>query len=94
MIVGLCQMDLQIPTSQSLKDKRRVVRSIVQRLRNEFNVSVAEVDHLDSWQLSTIAVACVSTSASYAHGLLERVVRHVEKQRLDAILLDYETEFL
>jgi len=94
MVVGLCQIHLQVPASQSLKDKRRVLRSILQRLRNEFNVSAAEVDHLDSWQLSTIAVACVSTSSSHAHGLLERVVHYVEGQRFGVILLDYETELI
>ena len=94
MVIGVCTIDLQVPESSSLKQKRQVIRSVVARVRNEFNVSIAEVDHQDSWQLATLAVACVSSDAGYAHGLLERVVRYVESQRLDLILLDYETEFI
>ena len=94
MVVGLCTLHLQVPASASLKDKRRVIRSVVARLRNEFNISVAEVANQDSLQLATIAVACVSSDAAYAHGLMERVARFVENGRFDLVLLDYETEFL
>ena len=59
-IVGLCTLELQVPASSSLKDKRRVVRSVRDRLRSKFNVSVAEVGELDSWQFATIALVCVS----------------------------------
>ena len=59
-MVGLCTMELQIPSSLSLKDKRQVLQGFIARIRNEFNVSVAEVDHQDSWQLATVAaVGCV-----------------------------------
>ncbi|MCD6518887.1 MAG: DUF503 domain-containing protein [Anaerolineae bacterium] len=92
MVVGLCTIELQIPESASLKRKRQVLRSVMARVRNEFNVSVAEVDHQDSWQLATLAVACVSSDAGYAHGLLERVVRYIERGHFDLVLLDYETE--
>ena len=94
MIIGICTIELQIPESQSLKHKRGVIKSVVSRERREFNVSVAEVDHQDSWQLATIAVDCVSSDANYVHGLMERVVRFIDEQRLDAILLDYQTELL
>ena len=94
MIVGLGTIELQIPESCSLKDKRRVVRSVVARVRNEFNVSIAEVDHLDSWQRATLAVACVSSDAPYAHGLLEKVVRFIDHGRFDLVLLDYTIEFI
>ena len=94
MVVGLCTVQLQVPWSSSLKDKRRVLRSVLAKLRNEFNVSVAEVDQQDSRQFATIAVACVSSDAGYAHGLLLRAVRFIETNRFDLVLLDYETELL
>jgi uncharacterized protein len=94
MVIGLCTMDLEIPEGFSLKDKRRVVRSVVARVRNEFNVSIAEVDNQDSWNLATLAVVCVSTDTRYAHGLLQRVVGYIERERFDCVLLDYQIEFL
>jgi len=93
-IVGICTLDVQIPDSQSLKRKRQVIRSLKAQVRNAFNVSIAEVGHLDSWQLSTIAFCYVSTDAGHVHGLLEKVVRFVEGKRLDLVLLDYDTELV
>jgi len=93
MIVGLCTIQLQIPASGSLKDKRQVLRSVIARARNEFNISIAEVDHQDSWQLATLGVACVSNEASYVQGLIERVVRFIEGYG-ELVLLDYETELV
>ena len=94
MHVGVCTIDLRLPGNGSLKDKRRVVKSIVARVTRQFNVSVAEVDDQDVWQRAVLGVACVSASASYAHGQLERVVHWIEDQRLDVELLDYEIEML
>jgi uncharacterized protein YlxP (DUF503 family) len=94
MHVGVCIIDLRLPGNGSLKGKRRVVKSVVTRLSREFNVSVAEVDDQNVWQRAVLGVACVSSSASYAHGQLERVVQWIEEQRLDLELLDYEIEML
>lgn len=94
MVVGLCTIDIQVPESNSLKRKRQTVRSVIAHVRNEFNVSIAEVGHQDSWQLVTLAVACVSGDKQYAQGLLERVVSYIESGHFDLVLLDYQTEFL
>jgi len=87
-------MDLQLPGSLSLKDKRRVLQALMARIRNEFSVSVAEVDHQDSWQLSTLAVAAVSSDEGCLHTLLQRVAHMVEGMHLDLVLLDYAIEFI
>ena len=94
MHVGVCTIGLRLPGNGSLKGKRRVIKSIVTRITREFNVSVAEVDDQDLWQRAVLGVACVSSSASYAHGQLERVVRWIEEQRFDVELLDYVIEML
>jgi uncharacterized protein YlxP (DUF503 family) len=94
MHVGVCVIDLRLPGNGSLKGKRRVVKAIVTRVTREFNVSVAEVDDQDVWQRAVLGVACVSSSASYAHGQLERVVQWIETQRFDVELLDYQIELL
>jgi len=86
-------MDLRLPAAGSLKEKRRVVKSITEQLRNNFNVSVAEVDHHDVWGAAQIAIACISTNQAHAHQLLTRAVRTVERNRLDLILVDYAIEF-
>lgn len=92
MVVGVCTLELDIPASQSLKDKRHVVKSLVARVRQSFNVSIAEVDALDSWQRATLAIVCVSADADYVHGLLEKVIDSIERSRLDAVIADYTIE--
>lgn len=92
MVVGVCTLELDIPASHSLKDKRRVVRSLTARVRQSFNVSIAEVDSQDAWQHATIGIVCVSSDAEYAHGLLEKVIDHIERSRLDAVIADYSIE--
>lgn len=93
MVVGVCTLDLRLPTAGSLKEKRRIVKSVTEHLRNNFNVSVAEVDHHDVWGAAQIAIVCVSTDQAHAHQLLTRAVRTVEHNRLDLVLVDYVMEF-
>jgi uncharacterized protein YlxP (DUF503 family) len=94
MHIGLCTIDLRLPGNGSLKGKRSIIKSIVTRVSREFNVSVAEVDAQNLWQRAVLGVACVSSSADYAHGQLERVVQWIETHRPDVVLLDYQIEML
>ncbi len=81
MVVGCCMMDLYFPESGSLKSKRQVLKSVIARLRNRFNVSVAEVDANDLWQRSVIGVAVVSNEGAHANSVLSKVIRYVEGER-------------
>ncbi|MFO7696316.1 MAG: DUF503 domain-containing protein [Anaerolineae bacterium] len=94
MVIGLLTVELQIPASGSLKDKRQVIRSLVTRLRQEYNISVAQVDHLDSWQLCALAIACVSNEGSQAQHVLQRVAGYIEARAVDYVVLDIQTELL
>ncbi len=94
MVIGVCTIDLDIPMSTSLKDKRQVLRSTTTRLRNKFNVAVAEVDRQDARQTAVIGVVTVSSDRDYAHGLLIKVAKWVDETRLDCVLVDYEIEFV
>ncbi|RME45833.1 MAG: DUF503 domain-containing protein [Caldilineae bacterium] len=94
MVIGLLTLELHLPAAHSLKDKRQVLKSLQARLRNQFNVSVAEVDGQDNRQRAVIAVVCVATDVSYAHGLLTRAAGWVERTRLDCTLADYRIEIL
>ncbi len=93
MPVGVLTIELLIPGNQSLKGKRSVIKSVMARLRNQFNVSVAEIGTQDAWQKATIGVATISSDADYAHGLLMKVVDAVSNSRLDAQVEDYTIEF-
>ncbi|MGQ9683497.1 MAG: DUF503 domain-containing protein [Anaerolineae bacterium] len=94
MAVGLCTIHLSLPESHSLKAKRGVLKSLLARLRHEFNVSVAEVGENDLWQSATIGVVAVSSDAAYVQGLLERTVHWIEVHRLDVTVEDYAIEML
>jgi len=94
MAVGVCTIYLRIPANHSLKGKRRVLKSLIARVRRDFNVSIAEVDQQDAWQAATLSVACVSADSAYAHGLLTKVVESISAYRLDAEILDFEIEIL
>ena len=94
MIIGVCTLQLSVPVAQSLKEKRQVVKSIIARVRNEFNVSIAEVDDQDLWQSAVLGIACVSSSQRYAHGQLEAVIKFIDKQRPDCPIGAYEIEML
>lgn len=94
MIIGACTITLHLPGIRSLKEKRSIVKSVLARLRNEFNVSAAEVDAQDAHGRAVLGVACVSSSGDYARGQLEAVVRWIEAQRPDAPVIDYEIELL
>ena len=94
MHVGICTIELRLPGNSSLKGKRSVIKSITSRVTREFNVSIAEVDAQDAWQQAVLGVSCVSSSADYAHGQLERVVGWIEDNRPDVELLSYQIEML
>lgn len=92
MPLGLCIIHLRVPESGSLKDKRRALKSIVDRVHNRFNVSIAEVAENDSIHSVTLAVSVVSISAPHVNSVLSNVVEFVERARLDAELVDYEID--
>ena len=94
MHVGVCHLRFRIPENLSLKGKRRVLKSITTRVGSKFNVSIAEVDDNDSWQLSTIGICCVSNNKRHANEVLSKVVDFITNSRFDIEILGYEIEIL
>ena len=94
MHLGVCRIMLHLPDSSSLKDKRQVARSLTARIRNEFNVAVAEVEDQDLRQRLTLVICCVSTDPAHANEMVSKVVAFVEESRRDLELLDYQTEII
>lgn len=93
MVVGVLTLSLHIPESGSLKSKRRVLRSLKDRLRSGFNVSVAEVGSQDLWQRSEVAVALVATDRDHADRQLQTILGKVESWRL-AEVIDVHLEII
>lgn len=79
MPIAHLTLELRIEAAHSLKDKRQAVRSLKDRLRNSFNVAVAETDATDLWQRATIGVVSISDSRDYLEGLMQNVERAAAK---------------
>ena len=93
MFVGLCQVDLMLPDSSSLKDKRMALSKIKQHLRNKFNVSVAEVDNNDLWQRSTLGIALVANKRGFVEQQIQKITEFIETQDYITVL-DIQNELL
>ncbi len=94
MKIGVCRVQLRLPENESLKGKRRVIKSITARTANKFNVSIAEVEDQELWQLATLGFCCVGNDGSYVNKVLSRVVSFIGQIRGDAEILDYEIEIM
>jgi len=91
MFVGIVRIELHLPGSSSLKDKRSVVRSLKERIRQRVHASVAEVDHQDLWQRAALGVAVVSGERRQVGEMLEAVRRLVDAAH-GAELLDWQEQ--
>jgi uncharacterized protein YlxP (DUF503 family) len=91
MFIGVCTIEMHIPESGSLKTKRHSLKSLKDRIRSKFNVSVAEVDHNDLWQKASLAVAAVSNDKTYLNQTLDHVLDMVRSVP-EVSLLDYHIE--
>ncbi|MGB9407400.1 MAG: DUF503 domain-containing protein [Terracidiphilus sp.] len=90
MPVAQLTLEIRIEHAQSLKDRRQVVRSLKDQLKQGFNVSVAEMDEAVTWQSATLGVVAISRSRDYLHGLMEEVERTARRMtnELGAELVD------
>jgi uncharacterized protein YlxP (DUF503 family) len=93
MPVGLLTLELYIPDAQSLKDKRQVLRSLKDRLRREFNVAVAELDHHDMWQRSVVGVVTLSNEEKHVAEVLQKVLDGADRI-LGSFLINQSVEIL
>lgn len=96
MLVGIARLYLRIPESRSLKTRRQTARSLTQRVRARFNVSVAQDAEADgnAWQSLTLLISCASNDAGYIDAMLADLADYVETSRPDLELLDYGAEII
>ncbi len=92
MHIGVCKIKLYLPESQSLKEKRRVIKSIIARLKNRFNLAVAEIEAQDIHQSAVLGVVTVANEVKFVDKILAQSVKFIE-ENASVVLVDYETEF-
>jgi len=93
MPIAAVRVRLRLP-SRTLKEKRSIVKSLVERLRHTFNASVAELDDLDSPGIATVGAAVLSNDARHADEQVQAIAAAIQEWRLDAEVLDVETEII
>jgi uncharacterized protein YlxP (DUF503 family) len=94
MAIGLLTLELYLPVTDSLKEKRSILKPLIARIRREFNVSICEAEAQDTLTRSVLQVVCVSQNGALAHRQLQLVANKVENWRIDAELLDYYIEMI
>jgi uncharacterized protein YlxP (DUF503 family) len=94
LVIGVAYITIQVFESHSLKEKRRVVRSVIERARARYNAGIAEVDFLDTWQMAGIGITCVSNSSAHADQMLSEIVRFFERNVAFGALADVSTELI
>ena len=94
MSIGLLTLHIHIPGCSSLKEKRSRLKPLLARLHKEFNISAAEMDHLDAWSETVIACAIVSNNSKHTQRVLQRVIKWIENNWPDVDLVDDQIELI
>lgn len=91
MIVGACTVEIRMFGSNSLKEKRHILKSLIGRIQSRFNVSIAEVDQHDQWRNAVIGFACVSNTTKHANQMVDNVIKFMEgDDRIEILNCDIE----
>ena len=92
MHVAMAYLIIEMPEIHSLKEKRSVIRPIIKRVGSKFNVSIAEIDNLDSWQVSGVGLACVSNSQRHAEEMMQTIVDFIERNLNAGYVAEIQTD--
>jgi uncharacterized protein YlxP (DUF503 family) len=92
MNTAICKIKFHLPESQSLKEKRRLIKPVITRLRNQFNISIAEVDDQDLWQLATIGISCVSNHDHHIDEMLTSIINFIKDSYPNIEIVEQEVE--
>jgi len=94
MTIGICKIEFYLPGLTSLKEKRSILKSMLKRLHNTFNVATAEIDYHDSWQSALIAVVTVSNSRAHTDQMLNNILSWIESHYPEAMIVKQDIELL
>jgi uncharacterized protein len=92
--IALCTLELELSGVETLKEKRSILKSLLTRLHNQFNISTAEIDHHDVPDSSVIAFAAVTNATNHAHSIVTTVIKWIEKQYPDAEIVEQTIEIV
>jgi hypothetical protein len=93
MIIGILEIKLYIPESNSLKHKRRIIKSILDRVKNHFNVSIAEIGHQDISKTALVGLTVVGNDSSHINSILDKIVSFINRLMFGA-MADYKREII
>jgi uncharacterized protein YlxP (DUF503 family) len=82
MVIGVCKLDLRIPENHSLKEKRHVLRKLIDRVRTRFNVAIAEVGDNDLWQRAQMGFCTVGNDRRHINSSVDKVIYFIEQMNL------------
>jgi len=94
MNAGIFKIKIHIPENHSLKEKRRIVKSLMSRLRNQYNISIAEVDDHDLWQIATIGISCISNSNNHVDQIINNIIKYIEQNYPELEIVNHEIEIM
>jgi uncharacterized protein len=94
MVIAVSEITLHLPECHSLKDKRQIIKSVMARVHNQFEVSISEVGDNDRWQIAKIGLAYVSNDGHHANEVIAHVRRYIETTRPDVVITEFETEIM
>ena len=94
MVVGVCTIELYLPENHSLKGKRQVVNGLKGRLKNRFNISIAEIDYLDVWQRATLGVAMINNNRVNVDREFRKMINFIDSSQYAPYLMAYVIEFI
>jgi len=93
MVVGVAKVVLLIPENSSLKGKRKVIKSVIQRVRNTFNVSIAEIGDQDLWQRAELGLSTTGNDGRLVNSRIDKIINHIESMHL-AQIIDHTIEII
>lgn len=93
MNVGICKLKIHIPGSQSLKDKRSILKSLMARLQKQFNISISEVDDHDLWRIATIGIACVSNHNYRLDEVIDGIINTINRDFPNVEIVEKDIDF-
>jgi hypothetical protein len=93
VVVGICQIDLRIPGNASLKGKRKVLRQIIDRVKNRYNISISEIGDNDLWQRSKLGVSVVGNDSRHINSSLDKILDFIEGMNI-AEMIHFEIEII
>lgn len=94
MNIGIIKFSIRIPGSQNLKNKRKVVHSLCQKIRNKFSLSVAEVESLDDAKNAIIGISFVSNSTKIIHQIISQVLTYLQEESGEFVLVDFNQDII